>query len=211
MISSWGILPFTDLDLQSPIFEKISDPRLFQTWYQSLNWQDYPHVPREWSSLKKFIIIKTWWKSDIQQNFAPSPAAGEILGGILVSPKIWLLLLTLKQWHLKSQVYLCKNLRISCLAFPFSSHVCANFTLSCLALFLISCPFSLRHRSIVCRSSIPTASRVPFATIPFLATGLRPPPVLTWKSSKATLRFSVRCAAATGWSAEMGQQILRKM
>ena len=111
---------------------------------------------------------------------------------------------------IKAQVYLCKILRISCLAIPFSSHVWANFTLSCLALLFIFCPFSPRHRSIVCRNSMPTASRVPFAAIPFLATGLRPPPVLTWKSSKATLRFSVRCAAAAGWSAEMGQQILRE-
>jgi hypothetical protein len=108
-----------------------------------------------------------------------------------------------------SRYYTCVKI-ISCLAIPSSSHVCANFTLSRSALFLISCPFSLRHKSIVCRISIPTASRVPSATSPFLARGLRPSPVLTWKSSKATLRFSVRCTAAAGWSALMGQQILRK-
>ena len=114
--------------------------------------------------------------------------------------------------HLKTQVYLSKNLRISCLAIPSSSHVCANFILNGSAFLLISSPFSLRHRSIVCRISIPTASRVPSATSPFLALarGLRPfSPVLTWKSSKATLRFSVICAAPVGWSAAKGQQILR--
>ena len=93
---------------------------------------------------------------------------------------------------------------------PSSSHDFANFILSFSALLLITCPLSLRHRSIVCRISTPTASRVPSATSPFLARGLRPFPVLTWKSSKATLRFSVRCAAAAGWSTENGQQILRK-
>ena len=120
----------------------------------------------------------------------------------------------LEAWSIqsKTQVYLSKNLRISCLAIPSSSHVCANFILSCSAFLLISSPFSLRHRSTVCRISIPTASRVPSAVSPFLALarGLRPfSPVLTWKSSKATLRFSVRCAAAAGWSAAKGQQILR--
>ena len=114
-------------------------------------------------------------------------------------------------WQLKIQAYLCKNLRISCLAIPSSSHVCANFTLNCSALLLISCPFSLRHRSMVCRISMPTASRVPSAARPFLARGLRPlSPVLTWKSSKATLRFSEICADTAGWSAVIGQQILPK-
>ena len=128
-----------------------------------------------------------------------------------VSWQILSLTMTRIWWQLKIQVYLCKNLRISCLAIPSSSHVCANFILNCSAFLLISSPFSLRHRSIVCRISIPTASRVPSAASPFLARGLRPsPPVLTWKSSKATLRFSVRCAAAAGWSAEKGQQILQK-
>ena len=108
-------------------------------------------------------------------------------------------------------VYFSKNLRISCQPFPSSSHVSTNFTLNFSALFLFSCPFSLRHKSIIRLISIPTASRVPSAAIPFLARGLRPfPPVLTWKSSKATLRFSVKCAAELGWSATMGQQILRK-
>ena len=110
----------------------------------------------------------------------------------------------------KAQVYLCKNFRISCLAVPSSSHAFANFTLSFSALLLSSWPFSLRHESIICRASIPTASRVPAGTSPFLCRGLRPCPVLTWKSSKATLRFSVRCAAAIGWSEPKGQQILRK-
>ena len=106
---------------------------------------------------------------------------------------------------------MCNILRISCLAIPSSSHAFANFSLSFSALLLITCPLSLRHRSIVCLISIPTASRVPSATNPFLARGLRPFPVLTWKSSKATLRFSVRCAAAAGWSTEKGQQILRNV
>ena len=111
----------------------------------------------------------------------------------------------------KFQVYLCKKLRISCLAAPSSSHAFLIFTLSFSTLLLNSCPFSLRHRSIVCFISIPTAWRVPSSASPFLATGpLRPCPVLTWKSSKATLRFSVMCAAATGWSKLKGQQILRK-
>ena len=83
-------------------------------------------------------------------------------------------------FHSKAEVYLCKTLRISCRAVPSSSHAFANFTLSCSAFLLISCPFSLRHRSIVCRISIPTASRVPSAVSPFLASGLRPSPVLTW-------------------------------
>ena len=111
---------------------------------------------------------------------------------------------------LKTQVYLCKNLRISCLAGPSSSHAFANFTLSFSALFLSSWPFSPRHKSIIRRASIPMASRVPAGTSPFLCKGLRPCPVLTWKSSKATLRFSVRCAAAIGWSEPKGQQILPK-
>ena len=115
-----------------------------------------------------------------------------------------------RSFHSKAEVYLCKNLRISCLAVPSSPHAFANFSLSSSALLLITRPFSLRHKSIVCRISIPTASRVPSAASPFLARGLRPFPVLTWKSSKATLRFSVRCAAAAGWSAVMGQQILCK-
>ena len=96
------------------------------------------------------------------------------------------------------QVYLCKNLRISCLASPSSSHAFANSTLIFSALLLISCPFSLRHRSIVCRTSIPTASRDPAGVSPFLCKGLRPSPLLTWKSSKAAWRFSVTCTAATG-------------
>jgi hypothetical protein len=54
------------------------------------------------------------------------------------------------------------------------------------------------------------ASLVPAAASPFLCKGLRPSPVLTWKSSKATLRFSVRCAAAIGWSEPNGQQILNE-
>ena len=108
------------------------------------------------------------------------------------------------------RVYLCKKLRISCLAMPSSSHAFANLTLSFSALLLSSWPFSLRHKSIICRASIPTASRVPAGTSPFLCKGLRPSPVLIWKSSKATLRFSVRCAAAIGWSEPKGQQILRK-
>ena len=54
------------------------------------------------------------------------------------------------------------------------------------------------------------ASRDPAATSPFLCKGLRPFPVLTWMSSKATFRFSVRCAAAIGWSEPKGQQILNE-
>ena len=108
------------------------------------------------------------------------------------------------------QAYLCKNLRISSLAAPSSSHAFENSTFNFSALFLTSCPFSLRHRSIVCRTSIPTASRVPTGVSPFLCRGLRPSPLLTWKSSKAAWRFSVRCAAAAGWSPRSGQQILRK-
>lgn len=110
--------------------------------------------------------------------------------------------------YLKAQVYLSKNLWISCLAIPPSSHAFANFTLSFSALLRNSLPFSLRHKSIIWRVSIPTASRVPAGTSPFLCNGLRPCPVLTWKSSKAALRFSVRCAAAIGWSEPKGQQIL---
>ena len=113
-------------------------------------------------------------------------------------------------FHKAPVVYLCKNLRTSCLAMPSSSQAFAYFTLNFSALRLISCPFSSRHKSIVCRISIPTASRVPFGVSPFLCMGLRPSPVLTWKSSKATLRFSERCTAAVGWSAAKGQQILRK-
>ena len=93
---------------------------------------------------------------------------------------------------------------------PSPSHAFAKFILNCSAFLLSSCPFSPRHRSIVCRSSTPTASRVPWGTSPLLCMGLRPSPVLTWTSSKATLRFSVRCAAAAGWSASKGQQILPK-
>ena len=110
----------------------------------------------------------------------------------------------------KAQVYLYKKLRISCLAIPSSSHACANSTLNFSALVLSSCPFSPRHKSIICRTSIPTASRVPSGTSPFLCRGLRPSPVLTWKNSNATLRFSVTCTAAAGWSELKGQQILRK-
>jgi hypothetical protein len=106
------------------------------------------------------------------------------------------------------QAYLRKNLRISCLAAPSSSHAFANSTFSFSALLLTSCPFSLRHRSIVCRTSIPTASRVPVGISPFLCRGLRPSPLLTWKSSKAAWRFSVTCEAAAGWSPRIGQQIL---
>ena len=122
-------------------------------------------------------------------------------------------------------VYLCKKLRISCLATPSSSHAFSISTFTFSTLLLSSSPFSLRHRSMVCFISIPTAWRhVPSgssgalaaaaaaaaaSSSPFLATGpLRPCPVLTWKSSKATLRFSVTCAAATGWSKLKGQQIL---
>ena len=108
------------------------------------------------------------------------------------------------------QAYLCKNLRISCLAAPSSSHALANFTFSSSALLLITCPFSLRHRSIACRTSIPTALRVPAGVSPFLCRGLRPFPLLTWKSSKPAWRFSVTCTAATGWSAIRGQTILPK-
>ena len=102
-----------------------------------------------------------------------------------------------------------KNLRISSPAVP-SFHAFANSSLNFSALLLISFPFSPRHRSIVCRISMPTASRVPSGVSPFLCMGLRPSPLLTWKSSKATLRFSVTCAAAAGWSVAIGQQILRK-
>ena len=111
----------------------------------------------------------------------------------------------------KFQVYLCKKLRISCLAALSSSHALLIFTLNSSALLLSSCPFSLRHRSIVCRISIPTAWRVPSSVTPFLATGpSRPCPVLTWKSSKAACRFSVTCAALNGWSTESGKKILQK-
>jgi hypothetical protein len=110
---------------------------------------------------------------------------------------------------LSSSIYLCKNLRISCLAAPSSSHAFANFTFNFSALLLISCPFSLRHRSIVCRTSIPTASRDPAGVIPFLYRGLRPSPLLTWKSSKPAWRFSVTCAAAAGWSPKIGKRILQ--
>ena len=103
-----------------------------------------------------------------------------------------------------------RNLRISCLAAPSSSHAFANCTFKFSALLLISCPFSLRHRSIVCRTSMPTASRVPAGVIPFLCRGLRPCPLLTWKSSNPAWRFSVTCAAATGWSPISGKKILQK-
>ena len=89
------------------------------------------------------------------------------------------------------QAYLHKNLRVSCLAAPSSSHAFANITFNFSALLLISCPFSLRHRSIVCRISIPTASRDPVGVSPFLCRVLRPSPVLIWKSSKPAWRFSV--------------------
>ena len=131
---------------------------------------------------------------------------------ILTNPDKWPFHWRLHDNSSKTQreVYLCKNLRNSCLAIPSSSHACANFTLSCSALHLISCPFSPRQRSITCRISIPTASRVPSGATPFLARGLRMCPVLTWKNSKATLRLSERYAAFKGWSAATGQQILRK-
>ena len=103
------------------------------------------------------------------------------------------------------QAYICKNLRISCLAAPFSSHAFANSTFNFSALLLTSCPFSLRHKSIVCRTSIPTASRVPVGVSPFLYSGLSPSSLLTWKSSKPAWRFSATCTAATGWSARRGQ------
>ena len=112
--------------------------------------------------------------------------------------------------HPQDQAYLCKNLRISCLAAPSSSHAFANSTFNFSAFILTSSPFSLRHRSIVCRISIPTASRVPAGVSPFLCRVLRPSPLLTWKSSKAAWRFSVTCAAAAGWSEIIGQHILRK-
>ena len=107
-------------------------------------------------------------------------------------------------------MYVCKKRRISCLAFPSSSHAFANFTLNSSAFFLNSCPFLPRHKSIVCRTSTPTASRVPSGVSPFLWMRFRPSPVLTWNSSKAAFRFSVTWAAAAGWSAVMGQQILQK-
>ena len=107
-------------------------------------------------------------------------------------------------------MYLCKNLRISCLAAPSSSHDFANSTFNFSALPLTSCPFSLRHKSMVCRTSIPTASRDPTGVIPFLCRALRPSPLLTWKSSKLAWRFSVTCAAAIGWSPTSGKKILQK-
>ena len=107
-------------------------------------------------------------------------------------------------------MYLCKNLRISCLAAPSSSHDFANSTFNFSALLLTSCPFSLRHKSMVCRTSIPTASRDPTGVIPFLCRALRPSPLLTWKSSKLAWRFSVTCAAAIGWSPTSGKKILQK-
>ena len=110
------------------------------------------------------------------------------------------LYLTLIFTDFRVQAYLSINLRISCLAAPSSSHAFANSTFNFSALLLISCPFSLRHRSIVCRTSIPTASRDPAGVSPFLYKGLRPSPVLTWKSSKPAWRFSVMCTAANGWS-----------
>jgi hypothetical protein len=110
----------------------------------------------------------------------------------------------------KVQAYFCKNLRISFLAGPSSSHAFANFTFNFSTLLLISSPFSPRHWSIVCRTSIPTASRVPAGVSPFLCRGLRPSPLLTWKSSKPARRFSVTCAAAIGWSPTTGQKILQK-
>ena len=107
------------------------------------------------------------------------------------------------------QTYLCKKLRISCLAIPSSSHAFANFTFNFSALLLIPCPFSLRHRSIVCRTSKPTASRVPVGVSPFLCRGLRPSPLLTWKSSKPAWRFSAICTAVNDWSPISGQTILQ--
>ena len=139
----------------------------------------------------------------------------EILLSLIVD--LWSLVLSQKtskalQCHriTCSLIYLCTKSRISCLATPSSSHALANFTLIVSAFFLNSCPFSLRHKSIVCRISIPTASRVPFGVSPFLWMRCRPSPVLTWNSSKATWRFSVACAAAAGWSEQKGQQILWK-
>ena len=108
------------------------------------------------------------------------------------------------------QAYLFKNLRISCLAAPASSHDFANFTFNFSALPLISCPFSLRHRSIVSLTSIPTASRDPAGVSPFRCRGLRPSPLLIWKSSKPAWRFSATCAAAIGWSPRIGKKILQK-
>ena len=52
----------------------------------------------------------------------------------------------------------------------------------------------------------PSALTCPFYSKSVPGKNLRPSLVLTWKSSKATLTFSVRCAAAAGWSAKMGQQ-----
>ena len=102
------------------------------------------------------------------------------------------------------QAYICINLRISCLAAPSSSHAFANSTFNFSALLLISFPFSPLHRSIVSRTSIPTASREPTGVIPFLYMGLRPSPVLTWKSSIPAWRFSMMCTAANGWSPMKG-------
>ena len=69
--SSRVILPFTDLDLQSPIFEKISDPRLFQT----LAWHQSPYFGR--NLLKGREPIRT--KSDFFKKHPGTPVQTEII------------------------------------------------------------------------------------------------------------------------------------
>ena len=109
-------------------------------------------------------------------------------------------------WFLSSS----KNLRIFWRATLSSSHAFLNFTFDFSALVLLFfCPFSLRHKSMVCRTSIPTALRDPAGVRPFLYMGLRPSPLLG-TVQKLHEDFLWRVQQRLAGLLEVGKKTLRK-